>query len=50
MVTGEVPEDEYIIPLGVADIKEGTDVTIVSFGKKLLRKNIACRSVKKNFL
>ncbi|MEX0275060.1 MAG: pyruvate dehydrogenase complex E1 component subunit beta [Flavobacteriaceae bacterium] len=31
---GEVPEDEYIIPLGVADIKrEGSDVTIVSFGK-----------------
>lgn len=31
---GEVPEGEYIIPLGVADIKrEGNDVTIVSFGK-----------------
>ncbi|WP_127844321.1 pyruvate dehydrogenase complex E1 component subunit beta [Psychroflexus aestuariivivens] len=31
---GEVPEDEYTIPIGVADIKrEGTDVTIVSFGK-----------------
>ena len=31
---GEVPEGEYVIPLGVADIKrEGTDVTIVSFGK-----------------
>lgn len=31
---GEVPEDEYTLPLGVADIKrEGTDVTIVSFGK-----------------
>ena len=31
---GEVPEGEYIIPLGVADIKrEGSDVTIVSFGK-----------------
>jgi pyruvate dehydrogenase E1 component beta subunit len=30
----EVPEGEYLIPLGVADIKrEGTDVTIVSFGK-----------------
>lgn len=30
----EVPEEEYLIPLGVADIKkEGTDVTIVSFGK-----------------
>lgn len=31
---GEVPEGEYLIPIGVADIKrEGTDVTIVSFGK-----------------
>ena len=31
---GEVPEDEYTIPLGVAEIKrEGKDVTIVSFGK-----------------
>jgi pyruvate dehydrogenase E1 component beta subunit len=31
---GEVPEGEYIIPIGVADIKrEGKDVTIVSFGK-----------------
>ncbi|WP_299060200.1 pyruvate dehydrogenase complex E1 component subunit beta [uncultured Polaribacter sp.] len=30
----EVPEGEYIIPIGVADIKrEGTDVTVVSFGK-----------------
>jgi len=31
---GEVPEGEYLIPLGVADVKrEGNDVTIVSFGK-----------------
>ncbi len=31
---GQVPDGEYIIPLGVADIKrQGTDVTIVSFGK-----------------
>ena len=31
---GEVPEGEYTIPIGVADIKrEGKDVTIVSFGK-----------------
>ena len=31
---GEVPEGEYLIPMGVADIKrKGTDVTIVSFGK-----------------
>lgn len=33
---GEVPEGEYLLPIGVADIKrEGTDVTIVSFGKIL---------------
>ena len=31
---GEVPEGEYIIPIGVADVKrKGSDVTIVSFGK-----------------
>ncbi|MDZ4823712.1 MAG: pyruvate dehydrogenase complex E1 component subunit beta [Flavobacteriales bacterium] len=31
---GLVPDGEYIIPIGVADIKkEGKDVTIVSFGK-----------------
>jgi pyruvate dehydrogenase E1 component beta subunit len=31
---GEVPEGEYIIPIGVANvIRKGTDVTIVSFGK-----------------
>ncbi|MDG2372582.1 MAG: pyruvate dehydrogenase complex E1 component subunit beta [Flavobacteriaceae bacterium] len=31
---GEVPEGEYIIPIGVADIKRpGNDVTIVSYGK-----------------
>lgn len=33
---GEVPEGEYLIPIGVADIKrEGTDVTIVSFNKMM---------------
>ncbi|WBL23001.1 pyruvate dehydrogenase complex E1 component subunit beta [Zunongwangia sp. HRR-M8] len=31
---GEVPEEEYVIEIGKADIKrEGSDVTIVSFGK-----------------
>ncbi len=31
---GAVPEGEYLTPIGTADIKrEGTDVTIVSFGK-----------------
>lgn len=33
---GEVPEGEYILPIGVADVvKEGTDVTLVSFGKMM---------------
>jgi len=31
---GEVPEGEYIIPIGLADVvREGTHVTLVSFGK-----------------
>lgn len=31
---GHVPEEEYYIPIGVADIKKlGSDVTLVSFGK-----------------
>jgi pyruvate dehydrogenase E1 component beta subunit len=31
---GAVPEGEYLIPIGVADIKkEGSDVTIVTYGK-----------------
>ena len=35
---GEVPEGEYIIPLGKANIvKEGSSVTIVSFGKMIPR-------------
>jgi pyruvate dehydrogenase E1 component beta subunit len=33
---GEVPEGEYLIPLGQANImREGSDVTIVSFGKMI---------------
>jgi pyruvate dehydrogenase E1 component beta subunit len=33
---GEVPEEEYIIPIGKADIKrEGKDVTIVSYNKMM---------------
>jgi len=53
---GEVPEGEFMIPLGVADvIKEGTDVTIVSFGKiikeaikaadELAKENISCEVI-----
>jgi len=53
---GEVPDGEYTIPIGVADIKrEGTDVTIVSFGKiikeaykaadELDKENISCEII-----
>ena len=34
---GEVPDEEYIIPLGVADLKrEGTDVSIIAHGRAVL--------------
>lgn len=33
---GEVPEEEYLIPIGKADVRrKGTDVTIVSFNKMM---------------
>jgi len=33
---GLVPDGEYIIPIGVADVvKQGTDVTIAGFGKMM---------------
>ncbi|MFZ7121471.1 MAG: alpha-ketoacid dehydrogenase subunit beta [Eubacteriaceae bacterium] len=48
-VKGEVPLDEdYIIPLGVADIKkEGKDVTIVSYGTILQKVLEAAEAVEK---
>jgi pyruvate dehydrogenase E1 component beta subunit len=53
---GEIPEGEYTLPIGIADIKrEGTDVTVVSFGKiikeaykaadKLQEENISCEII-----
>jgi acetoin:2,6-dichlorophenolindophenol oxidoreductase subunit beta len=33
---GPVPEEEYVVPLGVADVKrEGTDVTLITYGRML---------------
>ena len=33
---GEVPDEEYVIPIGLADIKKaGTDITIVSYNKMM---------------
>ncbi len=45
---GEVPEGEYIIPIGVADIKrKGKDVTIVTFGKIVHVVLAACVELEK---
>ena len=53
---GEVPEGEYVLPIGVAEVKQqGGDVTIVSFGKilkeaqkavdALAKENISCELI-----
>ena len=43
---GEVPDDEYTIPLGKADIKrEGTDVTIVAIGNMVNQALIAAETL-----
>ena len=45
---GEVPEEEYIIPLGVADVKRvGKDVTIISFGKIIKEAFVAADELAK---
>ena len=45
---GEVPDGEYILPIGVADIKrEGSDVTIVSFGKIIKEAYAAAETLEK---
>ena len=53
---GEVPEGEYTLPIGVAEVKrEGKDVTIVSFGKiikeaykaadELAKEDVSCEII-----
>ncbi|MEX2589045.1 MAG: pyruvate dehydrogenase complex E1 component subunit beta, partial [Chitinophagales bacterium] len=45
---GEVPEDEYLIPIGKADVKiEGSDVTIISFNKSMKIAVKAAQELKK---
>ena len=35
---GEVPDDDYLVPLGKAEVKrEGTDLTIVSYGRAMVQ-------------
>lgn len=44
----EIPEDEYFIPIGVADIKKaGTDLTIVSYGKLMKNALAAAEQLEK---
>lgn len=46
---GEVPEEEYLIPIGKANIrKEGTDVTIVSYNKLIKEVDKAAIELEKN--
>ena len=45
---GEVPEEEYLVPIGVAAVrKEGTDVTIVSYNKMMLPSMQAAEELEK---
>lgn len=33
MIEGEVPEEDYIVPIGKADVKrEGSDITVITYG------------------
>ena len=46
---GMVPEDEYLLPIGVADVKkEGSDITIVSFGKMMKIVDQAAEELQKD--
>ena len=45
----DVPEDEYLLPIGVADVtRQGNDVTIVSFGKMMKVANEAAEELAKD--
>jgi pyruvate dehydrogenase E1 component beta subunit len=45
-IKGEVPDEEYIIELGKADIKRsGTDVTLITWGKQLFTVQKAAESL-----
>jgi pyruvate dehydrogenase E1 component beta subunit len=45
---GEVPEEEYLIPLGLADVKrQGTDLTIVAHGRAVINSLAAAELLQK---
>jgi len=46
---GEVPEEEYLIPIGKAKVRrEGSDVTLVSYNKLIKTLDIAAEELAKN--
>jgi len=46
---GPVPEEDYIVPLGVADVKrEGSDVTIVTYSRMVWRALEAAEELAKS--
>ncbi|MDC3261390.1 alpha-ketoacid dehydrogenase subunit beta [bacterium] len=46
--TGEVPEQDYELPLGVAEIvQKGTDITLVGWGAQMIQLNKAAELVAK---
>ena len=45
---GQVPEGEYIVPIGKADVvREGSDITIISFGKVMKTAHEAADELEK---
>jgi len=49
LTEGEIPEEEYTVPLGVADVKrEGTDVTIIAWSKMVLHALEAAEELAKD--
>ena len=47
---GEVPEGDYVIPIGVADVKrEGTDVSLIAHGRAVLTSLAAAHRLQEEF-
>ncbi|MBR61542.1 MAG: alpha-ketoacid dehydrogenase subunit beta [Dehalococcoidia bacterium] len=48
LVKGNIPEEEYTVPIGKADVKlQGTDITLITYGLMLHHCVEAARSLKK---
>ena len=47
---GEVPEGDYVIPIGVADVKrEGTDISLIAHGRAVLTSLAAAHRLQEEF-